>query len=178
MGTFGERFKQLRLEKNLTQDKIAEIFYLNKSSISRYESGKQIPEAPMLQKFSNFFNVSLDYMMGLSDTKTYVEADHIKVSPQISDNISKSTSTNNMTLHSLYEHNRLIELEKLITDFPEGIELLKKLKYELTDEQLKHILPTLNMMIDTINITGKSLSQQDIDKVKQYNQKNIKNNNL
>ncbi|MHC1750773.1 MAG: helix-turn-helix domain-containing protein [Cellulosilyticaceae bacterium] len=70
MATFSERFKQLRTERRLTQDRLAELFFLNKSSISRYESGKQIPEPQTLQKFADFFDVSLDYLMGKSDRDT------------------------------------------------------------------------------------------------------------
>lgn len=69
MTTFGKRFKALRLENKITQNKLAEIFYLNKSSISRYESGNQIPESVSLQKFADYFNVSLDYLMGISDIR-------------------------------------------------------------------------------------------------------------
>lgn len=69
MTTFSERFKLLRTERRLTQDALAELFFLNKSSISRYESGKQVPEPQSLQKFADFFNVSLDYLMGKSDTR-------------------------------------------------------------------------------------------------------------
>ena len=69
MATFGERFKALRNEKRLTQDKLAEMFFLNKSSISRYESDKQLPEPAALQKFADFYNVSLDYLMGISDIR-------------------------------------------------------------------------------------------------------------
>ena len=69
MATFGERFKTLRNEKQLTQDKLAEMFFLNKSSISRYESDKQLPEPAALQKFADFYNVSLDYLMGISDIR-------------------------------------------------------------------------------------------------------------
>lgn len=53
MATFGERFKELRKEKKLTQDKLAELFYLNKSSISRYENNLQIPEMPTLESILN-----------------------------------------------------------------------------------------------------------------------------
>lgn len=73
MATFGERIKQLRTEKKLTQDKLAEIFYLNKSSISRYENDMQIPEMPTLEALSNYFNVSVDYLLGKSDIKTMDE---------------------------------------------------------------------------------------------------------
>ena len=40
MASFGQRFKELRQEKNLTQEKLAEEFFLNKSSISRYILGQ------------------------------------------------------------------------------------------------------------------------------------------
>ena len=69
MATFGERFKQLRLQKGLTQDKLAHSFSLNKSSISRYEKDSQIPENPALQDFADFFDVSMDYLLGRSDVQ-------------------------------------------------------------------------------------------------------------
>ena len=69
MATFGNRIKELRCEKELTQQQFATIFYLNKSSISRYEKDKQIPEMETLLRISHFFNVSLDYLIGNSDIK-------------------------------------------------------------------------------------------------------------
>lgn len=69
MATFAQRLKELRLEMHLTQQELADIFFLNKSSISRYEQGKQMPEIDLLQKFASFFNVSVDYLLGLSDER-------------------------------------------------------------------------------------------------------------
>lgn len=67
MATFGERFKELRIEKKLTQDKLAEKFFIQKSSISKYENNVHIPEIDILQKFADFFGVSIDYLLGRSD---------------------------------------------------------------------------------------------------------------
>lgn len=64
MNSFGQRFKKLRQEKNLTQEKLAEKFFLNKSSISRYEQDKQLPEIDLLEKIADFFDVSVDYLLG------------------------------------------------------------------------------------------------------------------
>ncbi|MFA6809254.1 MAG: helix-turn-helix domain-containing protein [Eubacteriales bacterium] len=69
MPTFNKRFKELRKEKNLTQQELADKFYLNKSSISRYEQGKQMPEIDQLQKFADFFGVSIDYLLGKTDIR-------------------------------------------------------------------------------------------------------------
>lgn len=69
MATFGERFKELRMEKALTQDKLAQKFSINKSSISRYEKNSQVPENEALQAFSDFFQVSVDYLLGRTDIR-------------------------------------------------------------------------------------------------------------
>lgn len=69
MATFKERFKELRLEKKLTQQKLAEKFYSNKSSISRYESGDQVPEIDTLQKYADFFGVSVGYLLGKEENR-------------------------------------------------------------------------------------------------------------
>ena len=61
--TFGTRLKSLRQEKNLTQEKFANIFYLNKSSISKYEKDKNLPENQLLIKIADFFDVSVDYLL-------------------------------------------------------------------------------------------------------------------
>ncbi|MGL4742303.1 MAG: helix-turn-helix domain-containing protein [Sarcina sp.] len=63
MDTFGKRLKELRNSKSLTQEALAENFYINKTSISRYENGTQFPELELLIKIADFFNVSLDYLL-------------------------------------------------------------------------------------------------------------------
>ena len=52
--------------KRLTQQQLADVFYLNKSSISRYENNSQIPENELLQKIADYFEVSVDYLLGRS----------------------------------------------------------------------------------------------------------------
>lgn len=73
--TFGQRFKQLRIEKNLKQQELAEDFNkiyghnFAKSSISQYENDKRKPETEALKHFSLYFNVSIDYLLGISDDR-------------------------------------------------------------------------------------------------------------
>lgn len=69
MPTFGERFKALRKEKGLTQEKLAKHFFLNKSSISRYEKNQQMPEMDALQSFADYFEVSIDFLLGRTDLR-------------------------------------------------------------------------------------------------------------
>ena len=74
--TFGERFKELRDEKGLTQGELVNLFNnqnyysFNTSSISMYENGKQIPEVSVLEKWADFFGVTMDYLLGRSNIRT------------------------------------------------------------------------------------------------------------
>lgn len=72
MVTFGDRLKSLRTENNLTQEELAKHFYLNKSSISKYEKNLQLPENNMLMEIAKFFHVSLDYLLAISDDRNII----------------------------------------------------------------------------------------------------------
>ena len=69
--TFGERLKELRLEHELTQLELAKKLFIAKSSICKYEKDNNFPEASLLQKIADYFNVSVDYLLGKSDQKNY-----------------------------------------------------------------------------------------------------------
>ncbi|WKV09410.1 helix-turn-helix transcriptional regulator [Thermoanaerobacterium sp. CMT5567-10] len=67
--SFGKRFKTLRLEKNLTQAELAKILSIGESTISFYESDKREPDYETLQKIADFFDVSVDYLLGRTDKR-------------------------------------------------------------------------------------------------------------
>ena len=73
--SFGKRFKELRLEKNLKQQELADDFNkiyghtFAKSSISQYENDKRRPETEALANFASYFNVSIDYLLGISNDR-------------------------------------------------------------------------------------------------------------
>jgi len=64
---FGDKLRALRLEKKLTQQKLAEKIGLVKGSISAYEKNTKHPSINVLIKLCAIFNVSADYLLGLSD---------------------------------------------------------------------------------------------------------------
>lgn len=64
---FAERLKNLRKEKNLGQNALAEALKVSNASISYWETGKQDPCAEAIFKIAIFFNVSADYLLGISD---------------------------------------------------------------------------------------------------------------
>ena len=55
--------KQIRKEKNLTQQKVALDLNISRESLSYYENGKRQPSLDLLVAFSKYFNVSIDYLI-------------------------------------------------------------------------------------------------------------------
>jgi repressor LexA len=67
---FSEILKKLRAEKNLSQEELAEIINVSKSTIGMYEQGKRIPKADStLKQLAEYFNVSIDYLLGFDDDR-------------------------------------------------------------------------------------------------------------
>ena len=62
-----ERIKDLRLEKGLGQNQLAELIKVSNASISYWETAKQQPSAEAIFKLANFFEVSADYLLGIID---------------------------------------------------------------------------------------------------------------
>lgn len=65
----GERLKKLRRENNLTQKQVGQRIGVAISAVSSYESGVRYPTYESLVKLSRLYNVTTDYLIGLSDRK-------------------------------------------------------------------------------------------------------------
>ncbi len=63
------RLKELRKERNLSQLKLAMDLDMNQNSISRYETMEREADYETLIKFANYFNVSIDYLLGRTNVK-------------------------------------------------------------------------------------------------------------
>lgn len=67
--TFQERFENLCTEKGVTHYKVSQDCFFDKSNISRWLSKGYLPTLEILDMISNYFNVSIDYVLGRSDFK-------------------------------------------------------------------------------------------------------------
>lgn len=70
MVDFGERLRQLRKQKNLTQKQLAALIGVKNSIISFYEVGERMPSPEMVVKLASALNVSTDYLLGMNKTET------------------------------------------------------------------------------------------------------------
>ena len=67
MDKFIERLKELRAEKKLTQSQLAKETGLSQSAIALWENGQRIPNALAIITLCKYFQVSSDFVLGVSD---------------------------------------------------------------------------------------------------------------
>ena len=66
MVDFGDKLRQMRTSKGLSQGQLGKKLNITKSMISAYENAIRLPSYDVLTKIALFFNVSIDYLFGFS----------------------------------------------------------------------------------------------------------------
>lgn len=64
---FAQRLRDLRTQSNVSVANLCEAVGITKSAVSRFEHGKDNPNYNTLCALADYFNVSLDYLVGRSD---------------------------------------------------------------------------------------------------------------
>ncbi len=63
------RIRELRKEKGITMKQLGKVVCLAESTISQYETGKRQPDNEALLKMSEYFGVTVGYLLGVEDIK-------------------------------------------------------------------------------------------------------------
>lgn len=61
------RLRDLREDADLTQDELVKILKMHKTTYTNYEQGKREPPFELIIKLAKFYNVSIDYIAGISN---------------------------------------------------------------------------------------------------------------
>lgn len=72
-----KNLRELRLKNDLTQEQLAEIFTVSPQAISRWENGSTYPDITMLPSIANYFNISLDELVGMDEIRNSVRINNI-----------------------------------------------------------------------------------------------------
>lgn len=63
---FGDRLKELRKERNLTQEDIASMFDVTKNAVYSWEVGKSQPSIEIIKRLAQYFGVTIDYLLNFT----------------------------------------------------------------------------------------------------------------
>lgn len=72
---FNEKLQELRRQKNLTQEQLAEQLYVSRTAISKWESGRGYPNIDSLKEISKYFAISLDDLLSNEEILTVAQED-------------------------------------------------------------------------------------------------------
>lgn len=75
MRQFNQILQSLRIERQWTQDQLAEALGITKQAVSHYERGTRYPKPELLEAISDLFNVDMDYLTGRSSETTRLLTD-------------------------------------------------------------------------------------------------------
>ena len=73
---FNEKLQELRKQKGLTQEELAEKLYVSRTAISKWESGRGYPNIESLKAIAKFFSVTVDELLSSGEVLTIAEEDN------------------------------------------------------------------------------------------------------
>lgn len=72
---FNEKLQELRKQKGLTQEELAESLYVSRTAISKWESGRGYPNIDSLKAMAKFFSITVDELLSGDELLTIAEED-------------------------------------------------------------------------------------------------------
>lgn len=192
MNNFKNRLKNLRNEANLTQNKLADKLNYSRSTIAQYERGLRAPSNNFLISVANFFEVSLDYLMGRSKIRLsfkdylskYTLSIMLFVDPENGKIIDYSHSaldfykyTNKELLNKTIFDIIILPKEKIIEDLNKAKNSKHNSfysKHRLANNEIKEVkVTTTTLFIDEKKIISSMI--QDINNIKYKNNNDVNN---
>lgn len=127
----GERLKELRLKRKISQTDLAKHFNIARSTLSQYESNTRTPSDEMKLKFAEYYNVSIDYLLGNNDNT------EIRLTDKDTKDIQK-------------------DLKKIMDDYREQTDGTKYYNgVELQDEDFDYLELAMQVALEKIKVKNK-----------------------
>lgn len=92
-----EHLKEIRIYEGLTQQEVANILNVARSTYAGWESGKDIIPLPKLVAFADYFKISLDYLVGNAPEIEYLKVKNGIDINLVANNLKKFREENNIT---------------------------------------------------------------------------------
>lgn len=118
---YHQRLKQLREDRALKQQELAKILGVRREVVAKWETGLQDIKTDYTLKIAQFFNVSSDYLLGLSDVSTYdtsmISASNCTGLSEKAINAIKSlTEEDKAKINRLFENEKFLKLVTILSD--------------------------------------------------------------
>lgn len=118
---YHQRLKQLREDRALKQQELAKILGVRREVVAKWETGLQDIKTDYTLKIAQFFNVSTDYLLGLSDVSTYdasmiSASKYTGLSEKAINAIKSLTKEDKAKINRLFENEKFLKLVTILSD--------------------------------------------------------------
>ena len=91
--SFVQRLKDLRIEKNVTQQQVGNFLGVGRATIAGYETKDKHPDFDKLNLLAQFFNVTTDYLIGVPNSVKTLDDKDITIATHRTDSYKKDLDT-------------------------------------------------------------------------------------
>jgi len=156
-----KRLKELREAKGLTQLQLAEALDIGRVSVSNYENGDRTPDADLIIRFADYFGVSADYLLGISEFKCYGQEYDFrrKLAPEFFNRYDDFTKIYENFSSSL----DLFELNAMMVSIDENYSSIIAQIITGNEKYRTLALTALNQLLKAITYTGDTIKEDDND---------------
>lgn len=143
---FSERLKQLRKQRNITQKQLGELLGITERGYQNYEIGKSTPNYETLVAIADFYNISVDFLMGRENDDILIPSFIMKEEPYRQ--MSAATKMVYGMLLSNYGYSELDIDKKLSQSKKVSVDYLTeelKTMFSFSDEDLKKVKDELEL---------------------------------
>lgn len=156
MSDFGQRLKQIRKKRKITQKELAEALNVGQSTIANYENNTRFPGELPLKQLSDYLNVSVDYLLG-TQVESQLQASSINAS---------STSS--------AQYNWISIRKELLTDLIQGNETSATSKMmSIFKTENTPILLIEKLFIPILNQVGRMWAKGDVSIAQEHFVSNV-----
>lgn len=146
---FGERLIKVRKEHGYTREALAQSLKISKYTLRNYELGATEPGHTFLKQISDFFHVSIDYLMGLTDEPDILEDFGLNASERSMIGKYRNLDDHGKTIVNIVleeEHKRWQKEHSSLKNFPKATSFQQPILHashertdiEVTEEMRKH----------------------------------------
>lgn len=128
----GERLKKLRLQKGISQTELAKHFNIARSTLSQYESNIRTPSDEIKLKFAEYFNVSVDFLLGRETNEPENNTAGINIPKEYTDKYKVTSRDKKQYLEEMKKANEAFFMNDELNDEAkkEMLDLMSELFWE------------------------------------------------
>lgn len=108
-----ENLKKLRKQHKLSQQKLADILHISQQSVYKYENNITFPDIETLIRMADFFNTSIDYLVGYTDIPHKIEP--------VSENMLNEKEQHLLTRYRSLSENKKAIIDLVLTSYTDSI---------------------------------------------------------